>query len=103
MCSALSTSTWSYVLLWTSAHEIMPESALCCVMLCCAVLSCCTYVQLRPKLAESILQRTKLLKWLLSRIRVKGSDSNKQYASEILSILMQVRSCHVVSLLRVAT
>lgn len=46
-------------------------------------------LQLRPKLAESILQRTKLLKWLLGRIRVKGSDSNKQYASEVLSILVQ--------------
>lgn len=47
--------------------------------------------QLRPHLAEAVLQRTKLLKWLLGRIRVKGAaDSNKQYASEILSILMQV-------------
>lgn len=54
---------------------------------------CCTtsaFVQLRPALAESLLERTKLLKWLLARIRVKASDSNKQYASEILSILMQV-------------
>jgi beta-catenin-like protein 1 len=48
-------------------------------------------LQLRPALAEAVLQRTKLLKWLLSRIKVKGSDSNKQYASEVLSILMQVR------------
>jgi hypothetical protein len=75
-----------------------------CAVLCRAVLLCCIYVQLRPNLAESVLQRTKLLKWLLSRIRVKGSDSNKQYASEILSILMQVRNrCHVLRLLRMAT
>lgn len=47
-------------------------------------------LQLRPALAEAVLARTKLLKWLLSRIKVKGSDSNKQYASEVLSILMQV-------------
>jgi beta-catenin-like protein 1 len=46
--------------------------------------------QLRPALAGALLERTKLLKWLLSRIRIKASDSNKQYASEILSILMQV-------------
>jgi hypothetical protein len=49
-------------------------------------------LQLRPALAEWVLERTKLLKWLLTRIRVKASDSNKQYASEILSILVQVRS-----------
>jgi beta-catenin-like protein 1 len=48
-------------------------------------------LQLRPALAEWVLERTKLLKWLLTRIRVKASDSNKQYASEILSILVQVR------------
>ncbi|WIA28620.1 hypothetical protein OEZ86_011157 [Tetradesmus obliquus] len=46
-------------------------------------------VELRPALAESLLERGKLLKWLLGRIRVKASDSNKQYASEILSILVQ--------------
>eukprot|EP00775_Hariotina_reticulata_P010490 gene10490-10649_t len=46
-------------------------------------------LELRPALAGVLLERTKLLKWLLSRIRIKASDSNKQYASEILSILMQ--------------
>ena len=30
-----------------------------------------------------------LLKWLLSRLRQKEADSNKQYASEILAILVQ--------------
>jgi hypothetical protein len=52
-----------------------------------------THKQLRPALAEAVLSRTKLLKWLLARLRVKGPcDSNKQYASEVLSILMQVRA-----------
>jgi hypothetical protein len=56
----------------------------------CPVGRPCRLLQLRPALAEWVLERTKLLKWLLTRIRVKASDSNKQYASEILSILVQV-------------
>lgn len=56
-----------------------------------AVLADVFVAQLRPVLADSLCDRTKLMKWLLSRIRVKASDSNKQYASEILSILVQVR------------
>ena len=36
-----------------------------------------------------MLQRTKLLKWLLGRVRLREFDSNKQYASELLSILLQ--------------
>jgi hypothetical protein len=108
MWSALSKPTWSVTLLCTSKlhpwHHASVCAVLCIAVLCCALLLCCIYVQLRPKLAESVLERTKLLKWLLSRIRVKGSDSNKQYASEVLSILMQVRShCHVLSLLRMPT
>jgi hypothetical protein len=58
---------------------------------CLCPIRLCHALQLRPSLAEAVLERTKLLKWLLTRIRVKASDSNKQYASEILSILMQVR------------
>lgn len=37
-----------------------------------------------------MLQRTKLLKWLLARVRRRASDTNKQYAAELLAILMQV-------------
>ena len=54
-------------------------------------------MQLRPVLAESICERTKLMKWLLTRIRQKASDSNKQYASEILSILVQVSGLQLAS------
>ena len=36
------------------------------------------------------LEKTKLLKWLLARVRQKGeADNNKLYASEVLSILTQ--------------
>ncbi len=42
-----------------------------------------------PPLSEQVVQETTLLKWLLDRIQVKAYDSNKQYASEILSILLQ--------------
>ena len=43
-----------------------------------------------PQLAEPILQQTKLLQWLLSRIQEKETivSQNKQYAAEILSILI---------------
>lgn len=34
-------------------------------------------------------EKTKLLKWLMSKIKVKEFDGNKQYASEILAILLQ--------------
>jgi hypothetical protein len=42
-----------------------------------------------PPLAEQVAAETSLLPWLLKRIAVKEYDSNKQYASEILAILMQ--------------
>ena len=60
-------------------------------MLSHAVLCAAPCLQLRPQLAVSVLEKTKLLKWLLARLKVKGSDGNKQYASELLAILMQVR------------
>lgn len=47
-------------------------------------------VEVKPAVAELVLDKTKLLKWLLGRIRKRGSDSNKAYASELLAILMQV-------------
>jgi beta-catenin-like protein 1 len=42
-----------------------------------------------PPLSEQIVSETRLLPWLLRRIAVKEYESNKQYASEILSILLQ--------------
>ncbi|WWC67148.1 uncharacterized protein I206_101055 [Kwoniella pini CBS 10737] len=42
-----------------------------------------------PPLAEQIVSDTNLLPWLLKRIQKKEYDSNKQYASEILAILLQ--------------
>ncbi|KAL7413013.1 DUF1716-domain-containing protein [Mrakia frigida] len=42
-----------------------------------------------PALAETLVETTTALDWLLKRIDVKEYDSNKQYASEILAILLQ--------------
>ncbi|RDX70409.1 Beta-catenin-like protein 1, partial [Mucuna pruriens] len=46
-------------------------------------------VEVKPAVAEMVCERTKLLKWLLGKIKVREFDSNKQYASEILAILLQ--------------
>ncbi|KAL2333165.1 hypothetical protein Fmac_014378 [Flemingia macrophylla] len=46
-------------------------------------------IEVKPAVAEIVCERTKLLKWLLGRIKVREFDSNKQYASEILAILLQ--------------
>lgn len=44
---------------------------------------------LDPQLAERIALKTEILPWLLKRIQGKGYDSNRAYASEIISILLQ--------------
>lgn len=36
-----------------------------------------------------VCERTKLLKWLMGKIKVREFDGNKQYASEILAIMLQ--------------
>ncbi|RKP04893.1 Catenin-beta-like protein, partial [Thamnocephalis sphaerospora] len=41
--------------------------------------------------AEAIVSKTELLDWLLMRVRQRESDSNRNYASELLSILVQER------------
>ncbi|KAE8022175.1 hypothetical protein FH972_008000 [Carpinus fangiana] len=46
-------------------------------------------IEVKPAVAELVCERTKLLKWLLGRIKLREFDSNKQYASEILAILLQ--------------
>ncbi|XP_027334129.1 beta-catenin-like protein 1 isoform X1 [Abrus precatorius] len=47
------------------------------------------FIEVKPAVAELVCERTKLLKWLLGKIKVREFDSNKQYASEILAILLQ--------------
>lgn len=46
--------------------------------------------QVQPGLADVLVDKTKLLRWLLARLRRKDFDSNKQYASEVLAVLVQV-------------
>ncbi|GLT28745.1 hypothetical protein SLA2020_036530 [Shorea laevis] len=46
-------------------------------------------IEVRPAVAELVCERTKLLRWLLGKIKVREFDGNKQYASEILAILLQ--------------
>ncbi|PSC73978.1 beta-catenin 1 [Micractinium conductrix] len=46
-------------------------------------------IDLKPSVAEDVVEQTKLMKWLLGRLRPRDTDSNKQYASEILAILVQ--------------
>lgn len=47
------------------------------------------FIEVKPSVAELVCERTKLMKWLLTRIKVREFDGNKQYASEILAILLQ--------------
>ncbi|XP_051139841.1 uncharacterized protein LOC127257452 [Andrographis paniculata] len=46
-------------------------------------------IEVKPSVAELVCEKTKLLKWLQARIKIREFDSNKQYASEILAILLQ--------------
>ncbi|KAJ3160167.1 hypothetical protein HDU86_001003 [Geranomyces michiganensis] len=47
------------------------------------------FIAVDPALSETIVSKTTLLAYLLQRIRSKAFDSNRQYASEMLSVLMQ--------------
>ncbi|OWZ70372.1 beta-catenin-like protein 1 [Cryptococcus neoformans] len=51
-----------------------------------------------PPLADQIVEGTALLQWLLQRIKKKEYDSNKQYASEIMAILLQDSRANVLKL-----
>ena len=42
-----------------------------------------------PALAETVVAKTNILAWLLQRVGAKVFDSNRQYASELLAILLQ--------------
>ncbi|KAI9499627.1 Catenin-beta-like protein [Zychaea mexicana] len=44
---------------------------------------------LDPQLAERIALKTEIMPWLLKRVQGKGYDSNRGYAAEIISILLQ--------------
>lgn len=46
-------------------------------------------IEIKPSVAELVCERTKLMKWLVGKIKIREFDSNKQYASEILAILLQ--------------
>lgn len=46
-------------------------------------------IEVRPAVSESVCEKTKLLRWLLTRIKPREFDGNKQYATEILAILLQ--------------
>ncbi|CAM6091003.1 unnamed protein product [Calypogeia fissa] len=45
-------------------------------------------IEVKPQVSELVCERTKLLRWLLTRLKVREFDSNKLYASEILAILL---------------
>ncbi|RIB12551.1 Catenin-beta-like protein [Gigaspora rosea] len=42
-----------------------------------------------PSLSEKLVKDTSILQWILTRIKVRTFDSNRQYCSEILAILLQ--------------
>jgi beta-catenin-like protein 1 len=43
-------------------------------------------------LAETIVSKSGLLPWMMTRLKIKAFDSNKQYCSELLAILLQSSS-----------
>ncbi|EEF36193.1 conserved hypothetical protein [Ricinus communis] len=51
-------------------------------------------IEVKPSVAELVCERTKIMRWLLGKIKVREFDSNKQYASEILAILLQNSSAN---------
>ncbi|KAJ3017236.1 hypothetical protein HKX48_003657 [Thoreauomyces humboldtii] len=47
------------------------------------------FISIDPDISEQVVANTTLLTYLLQRIRAKMFDSNRQYASELLAVLMQ--------------
>ncbi|KAK3847000.1 MAG: Catenin-beta-like protein [Linnemannia gamsii] len=45
-------------------------------------------------LAETIVSKSGLLPWMMKRLKVKAFDSNKQYCSELLAIILQSSSAN---------
>uniref|UniRef100_A0A061R0X7 Beta-catenin-like protein 1 n=1 Tax=Tetraselmis sp. GSL018 TaxID=582737 RepID=A0A061R0X7_9CHLO len=46
-------------------------------------------VEVKPEVAEAVVEKTKLLRWMLSRLKPREFTSNKQTVSEVLGILTQ--------------
>eukprot|EP00899_Mesostigma_viride_P004213 jgi/Mesvir1/13793/Mv15956-RA.2 len=46
-------------------------------------------IEIKPEVATLVCEKTKILKWLLTRIKAKECDANKLYASEMIAILLQ--------------
>lgn len=46
-------------------------------------------IEVKPAVAEMVCEKTKILRWLMAKIKVREFDGVKQYASEILAILLQ--------------
>ncbi|KAG5541872.1 hypothetical protein RHGRI_021645 [Rhododendron griersonianum] len=54
-------------------------------------------IEVKPAVAELVCEKTKLMRWLLGKIKVREFDGSKQYASEILAILLgQINGVDVV-------
>ncbi|CAK9169814.1 unnamed protein product [Ilex paraguariensis] len=51
-------------------------------------------IEVKPAVAEMVCEKTKLMRWLLGKIKAREFDGNKQYASEILAILLQSSSAN---------
>ncbi len=56
-------------------------------------------IELRPGVSREVCEKTHLLAFLLARVRVKRFDTNKLYASELLSILLQASGSDCVTVL----
>ncbi len=79
---------------------VMSGTGSCTLVLCVLVIfgvieneHLFTRLQINPDLSSVLVDKTRLLKWLLGRLKRRDFDANKQYASELLAILMQVRVC----------
>ena len=46
-------------------------------------------LSINPQLANELVARTSLMKWLLNRVEGKTHDENRGYAAELLAILLQ--------------
>ncbi|KAJ9505301.1 hypothetical protein QJQ45_028331 [Haematococcus lacustris] len=69
-----------------SLNEKVPEEA-------AAVFNCLhtfeNLIEVQPDIAEQVVDKTRLLKWLLARLRPREFDGNKLQASELLAVLLQ--------------
>jgi hypothetical protein len=47
------------------------------------------------QVAEELVKRTKLLSWMLKRLKVRDFDSNKSAVGEVLAVLLQSSQANV--------